>query len=124
MEKITVNGKEYVRVCDVPKNINKKAVLPKVIPEDRAPYIPGNFYLVRTVTNYIIGQLVAVGQQELVFTQAGWLADTGRFNNALKTGNVNEFEPAASPDDEIIVGRGAIIDCWPWNFPNIFVVQK
>jgi hypothetical protein len=39
---------------------------------------------------------------------AAWIADTGRFADALKSGKFNEVEPF--PDGQVIVGRGAIID--------------
>ena len=72
------------------------------------PYKIGKGYFVRTVTAYLTGRLVAVTSQELVLTDAAWIADTGRFADALKKASFNEVEPF--PDGEVIVGRGAIID--------------
>ena len=121
MKTLKVNGVEYVEKSQV-KTVNVK--FQPSIPPNCHPWKVGNYYLVRTVTMIVIGKLQAVGNQELVFTEAGWCADTSRFHQALKTGTISEMEPAASPDDPVIVGRGAIVDCWPWNFPMIQIVQK
>lgn len=73
-----------------------------------SPWVIGKNYLIRTVTMIQTGRLVAVTQQELVLEDAAWIADTGRFADALKTGKFNEVEPF--PDGQVIVGRGAVID--------------
>ena len=72
------------------------------------PWVIGKNYLIRTVTMIQTGRLVAVTQQELVLEDAAWIADTGRFADALRTGKFNEVEPF--PDGHVIVGRGAIVD--------------
>lgn len=77
------------------------------------PWKIGEKYLIRTVTNYLTGRLVSVGAQELVIEDAAWIADTGRFSDALKTGKLNEVEPIGSP---VIVGRGSIVDAEIWTF--------
>ena len=68
----------------------------------------GKNYLIRTVTMIDTGRLVAVTEHELVLEDAAWIADTGRFADALKKSVFNEVEPF--PDGRIIVGRGAVID--------------
>ena len=73
-----------------------------------SPWQVGKIYLIRTVTMIQTGRLVAVGDKELVLEDAAWIADTGRFADALKTGKFNEVEPF--PDGKVIVGRGAVID--------------
>lgn len=55
-----------------------------------------------------LGRLVAVGEHELVLEDASWIADTGRFSDALKTCEFNEVEPF--PDGRVIIGRGSVID--------------
>jgi hypothetical protein len=56
------------------------------------------------------GILIDVTDNELVLSQAAWIADTGRFSNFVNgTIEPNEVEPF--PQDEIvIVGRGSLID--------------
>jgi len=65
-------------------------------------------YLIRTVTMIDTGILVAVTEHELVLEEAAWIADTGRFADAVEKAEFGEVEPF--PKGQIIVGRGAIID--------------
>lgn len=78
------------------------------------PYSVGSNYFIRTVTHHLTGKLVKVTSKELVLEQAAWIADDGRFHDALKTGNLNEVEPFPG-DLQVIVGRGALIDAVIWN---------
>jgi hypothetical protein len=80
---------------------------------DVGPWQLGEPYLIRTVTHYLIGRLVLVTAQELVLENAAWVADTGRFSEALNSGNLCEVEPY--PDGvPAIVGRGSLIDAGRW----------
>jgi hypothetical protein len=72
------------------------------------PYEIGAPYLIRTVTMIDTGVLVAVTPQELVLKEAAWIADTGRFAQAIAKAEFGEVEPF--PDGFVIIGRGAIID--------------
>ena len=72
------------------------------------PFEIGAVYLIRTVTMIDTGRLLRVTPTELVLEDAAWIADTGRFSDALKKLSFNEVEPF--PDGEVIIGRGAIID--------------
>lgn len=82
----------------------------------RHPYSVGKNYFLRTVTHHLTGTLVWVGRQELVLVDAAWIADDGRFADAFKTGQFKEVEPYPS-DEEVIVGRGSLIDGIQWKFP-------
>lgn len=75
---------------------------------DNSAWEIGKGYLIRTVTMTNTGRLVAVTEQELVLEDAAWIADTGRFSDALKKCNFNEVEPF--PAGKVIIGRGSIID--------------
>ena len=68
----------------------------------------GKCYLIRTVTMNNTGRLVAVTPQELVLEDAAWIADTGRFMQAVASATFSEVEPF--PDGRVIIGRGAIVD--------------
>lgn len=77
------------------------------------PYKIGKAYFIRTVTHHLVGTLVKVTSKELVLVDASWIADDGRFSNAIKEGNLKEVEPF--PDgDEVIIGRGSLIDAVEW----------
>lgn len=76
----------------------------------------GKQYIVRTVTHYTTGRLVAVDQHELLFVDAAWIADTVRYADTISTGQLNEVEPY--PDGlPVIVGRGSIVDATEWRHP-------
>ncbi len=75
------------------------------------PFKIGKAYLIRTVTHIDIGIVREVGDKEIVLSDASWVADTGRYHNALKTGDLNEVEPYIN---DVILGRGAIIDATEW----------
>ena len=77
-----------------------------------APFVIGKAYLVRTGTMLVTGRVVQVVGQLLVLEDAAWIADTGRFSTALKTGELSEVEPA---DGLVFVGIGAIVDVYEWN---------
>ena len=113
---IKINEIEYVR-----KDSTKAINLPKQDGNDAYPYEIGENYFIRTVTHYFTGALLWVGNQELLLENVSWIADTGRFSNALKEGNLNEIEPY--PEGHVIIGRGSIIDATPWKF-GIVMVQK
>lgn len=68
----------------------------------------GKIYLIRTVTMIDTGKLVAFNEHELVLEDAAWIADTGRFADAVKKAEFNEVEPF--PAGRVIIGRGAVID--------------
>ena len=73
----------------------------------------GKNYFIRTVTHHLTGTLIAVTAKELWLKDAAWIADDGRFMQAIKDGVLNEIEPF--PDGaEIPVGRGALIDAVEW----------
>ena len=81
------------------------------------PYCVGEKVLIRTVTHYTVGRIKAVYRHEIVLDGASWVADTGRFHDALVSGELKEIEPFPN---FVIVARGAIVDCtlWPHELPN------
>jgi hypothetical protein len=83
--------------------------------------LEGKNVLVRTVTHYYTGRLA--GQVDgahaswLHLEDAAWIADTGRFSDALRTGQLNEVEPYPGV---CYVAVGAIVDVchWPHDLPR------
>ena len=75
-------------------------------------YEIGQNYLIRTVTYAQTGKLVAVCDKELVIADAAWIADTGRFADAVLSCDFEEVEPFP-PGRRVIVNRAAIIDVTP-----------
>lgn len=103
METITINGEEYVKTSDLTN-------LPEVSIET-APFALGTAYIIRTVTHTYTGRLTWLSEKELVHEEASWIADSGRWADAIKNGDLNEVEPMGT----VIVGRGAIVDATVWN---------
>jgi hypothetical protein len=81
------------------------------------PYKIGQKIIVRTVTMHFTGKVEAVYPGEIVLSEAAWIADTGRWAQALLSGELGEVEPYP---DLCIVSRGAIVDVSPWlhNLPR------
>lgn len=80
---------------------------------------PRNVFI-RTVTSYYTGEVLEENEHEIVLVKAAWIADTGRFMQAMATGEFSEIEPY--PDaHEVSINRGSIIDCvrnWPHPLPR------
>lgn len=104
MKTVTIDGVEFVRKINC---CRKEGV-----------WSVGERYFIRTVTMSLSGRLVEVTPQELVLSEAAWIADTGRFATFLSGAEPSEIEPFPQ-DREVIVGRGAVIDAvrddrvWP-----------
>ena len=71
----------------------------------------GKSYFIRTATYHVVGKLMNIYTNELVLSSASWIADSGRFNAALTSGNFEEIEPFVN---DVIVSRGGIIDATEW----------
>jgi hypothetical protein len=84
---------------------------PTPVSANSTSYQIGTCYLIRTVTMIDLGRLVAITDTDFVLEDASWVADTGRFADALKTGKLEEVEPFP---DRAIVSRGAIVDGAQW----------
>lgn len=112
MAKKVQKKKQQKRISTV---VTKKAISKKVVKKEKAshPFQIGKMYIVRTVTMYILGRIVDVFEQELVLQECSWIPDTGRWSNALNTGDLNEIEPYIQ-GEPVIIGRGSLIDCQVW----------
>ena len=76
-----------------------------------SPLSVGRAVLLRTVTHYYTGRIALIRAHEIVLTEAAWIADTGRWWNALKEGKLAEVEPFIDP---VSVNRDVIVDCTEW----------
>ncbi len=55
---------------------------------DDSAWVVGKNYLIRTVTMIDTGRLVKVTEHELVLEDAAWIADTGRFMQAIEKAEI------------------------------------
>jgi len=72
----------------------------------------GNKVFIRTVTYHTIGRIDSIEDGLIELSEASWIADSGRFSNAIKEGVavLNEVEPVGRQG----VSMGAIVDYFPW----------
>lgn len=73
--------------------------------------LTGKKVFVRTVTHYYTGRLHSAEGGFLRLDDAAWIADTGRFSAALKTGDLSEVEPYPGT---CYVAAGAVVDVSEW----------
>ena len=72
----------------------------------------GKSYFIRTVTYHYTGRLERVTPDGfLVLSDCAWIADSGRFNNALKTGELSEVEPMPG---HVGISAQSIVDVSLW----------
>jgi len=88
-------------------SVKKTARTAKTVRPENHSYEVGKAYFIRSVTMYYTGRIAGITDTDLVLEDAAWIADTGRFATALKTGSLNEVEPFTDP---VILPRGAIVD--------------
>jgi hypothetical protein len=78
--------------------------------------LTGKNVFIRTVTYHYTGRIVRETPKFLVLTDAAWIADSGRFADAMATGSLSEVEPY--PDGcEVSVAWTAIVDLCEWAHP-------
>jgi hypothetical protein len=75
--------------------------------QPKSAFVVGGKYFIRTATYHLTGELTEIFDNELVLKDAAWIADSGRFSNALKNCEFSEVEPFHYP---VIVSRLGIID--------------
>ena len=103
-DSVFIEGVEYT-----PKSSQQQKVIE--LTGEESVWEIGKNYLIRTVTMIQLGKLKKVTDKELVLSEACWVADTGRFNEALEKGTLKEVEMFQR---DVIVGRGGIIDATEW----------
>lgn len=78
---------------------------------DPADPRPGDQLLIRTVTMTLTGRVVWCTPTWIVLDTAAWIADTGRFADAIANGTLSEVEPMGNG---VRVARAAVVDITPW----------
>lgn len=83
--------------------------------KEKAPEGPllavGRKVFIRSITHYYTGRISRIDDTMIELTEAAWIADTGRFSEALKSGALKEVEPFPST---VAVFRGGIVDLTEW----------
>ena len=73
------------------------------------PMVGGKWFI-RTVTFHHVGLVVRRVGEFLVLKEASWVADSGRFMDAVKKGTLAEVEPVG----DALVNVSSIVDAFPW----------
>lgn len=81
-------------------------VVAKRAQEGLARYV-GKNVVIRTVTYHYTGEVVSVAGGFVQLTKAAWIADSGRWHNALKDSTWAEVEPYV---EDVLVAIPAIVD--------------
>ena len=70
----------------------------------------GKKFFFRTVTYHTVGRVVRMIGHIAVLEDASWVADSGRFTQAIKNGTLSEVEPVG----ECYLNTQTIVDFFPW----------
>jgi hypothetical protein len=75
----------------------------------------GDKLFLRTVTYHLVGEVEEIGHPAgeggwLKLKDASWVADSGRFMQAIKNGTLNEVEPVGTA----YVNLATVTDAFPW----------
>jgi hypothetical protein len=77
-----------------------------------AAKLVGSKVLIRTVTYFLLGEVVEGVGGFVKLDGASWVADTGRLSKAIADGTLNEVEMLG---DGVHVNLGAAVDVIPWH---------
>jgi len=70
----------------------------------------GKSFFFRTVTYHLVGKVVKVYGNIIALETASWVADSGRFMNAIKEGKLSEVEPVGTA----YLNFNSVTDFFPW----------
>ena len=79
----------------------------------------GKAYFFRTVTYHLTGRVKKIIGNIFILEDAAWIADSGRFMQAIKEGKLNEVEPVG----DAILNIATVTDIFPWKH-NLPTEQK
>ena len=99
--------------------MNKKKLLELLLDEaiedggssTEVPFEIGEKYFIRTVTYFATGKVKRITGNFLELEDAAWIADTGRFQDAIMNGVLSEVEPVEVP---MYINLSSITDAFLW----------
>lgn len=75
------------------------------------PFKIGEKVFIRTVTYHMTGRIKAITGKFITLEDAAWIADSGRFADALIKGTLSEVEPIVG---DMRVNSDTFIDVFEW----------
>src|SRR3990167_8431007 len=103
MKSIEVSDEVYAKIKKIVPELDLKEI------KSYEDLIGGKFFF-RTVTYHAVGEVKAIVGRFAVLEQASWVADSGRFMNAIKDGELKEVEPVG----EMFLNLDTVVDFFPW----------
>jgi hypothetical protein len=73
----------------------------------------GGKYYFRTVTYHQVGEVKKIVGRFAFLKNASWVADSGRFMQAIKDGTLSEVEPVG----DAFVNLDTVVDFFAWKHP-------
>ncbi len=70
----------------------------------------GQKLFIRTVTYHMTGKVTKRMGAFIQLENAAWIADSGRFSDAIKKGDLNEVEPVGTA----WINLSSVVDFFPW----------
>ena len=70
----------------------------------------GEKWYFRTVTYHSVGKVKKIVGRFAYLQEASWIADSGRFNEAIKNGTLSEVEPVGVA----FINLDTVVDFFPW----------
>ena len=107
MKKLEISDETYEKIKD--------QLAGDETPINNLDELQGKKFFFRTVTYHLIGKVEkrVEGTNIFVLSTASWVADSGRFMNALKKGTLAEVEPIGIA----YINVDTVTDFFPWNHP-------
>lgn len=72
----------------------------------------GESLFIRTLSFHYVGKCFADTEEYIALESSSWVADSGRFNNALTTGELSEVEPIPG---KALIRKQNIVDILEWS---------
>lgn len=73
----------------------------------------GKKFFFRTVTYHLVGKVEKIIGNIAELSEASWVADSGRFMNAIKDGTLDEVELVG----KAFINLNSLVDFFPFNHP-------
>ena len=70
----------------------------------------GRSVFIRTATYHLVGRVAGIAGDWAALEDASWVADSGRFANAIEDGTLSEVEPVG----DAYVNLQSVTDIFPW----------
>ena len=106
MKTITISEESYAKIKD--QLLEEESIDISDLKE-----LVGKKLFLRTVTYHMLGKVEKLIGRILVLSNASWVADSGRFMNAIKDGTLDEVEPVGN----WFVNLDTVTDFGVWKHP-------